>query len=895
MTEMSPVERIFFAALEKTTPEVRSAYLDVACGDDADLRQRVERLLTAHPQVGSFLAPPAVDPSADPLAATAAHVPSPDNGLSAEPASAAIGNVLAGRYKLLQQIGEGGMGTVFMAEQSSPVKRMVAVKIIKAGMDTAQVIARFEAERQALAMMDHPSIAKVLDAGATETGRPFFVMELVKGVPITGFCDQNQLTPRERLELFVPVCQAIQHAHMKGIIHRDIKPSNVLIALYDGKPVPKVIDFGVAKAAGQKLTERTMFTAFGALVGTLEYMSPEQAELNQLDIDTRSDIYSLGVLLYELLTGTTPLTRQRIKDAAYSEILRLIREEEPPKPSTRLSESKDSLASLSAQRKTEPARLAKLVRGELDWIVMKALDKDRSRRYETANGLARDIEHHLNDEAVEACPPSAGYRLRKFARKHKTALIATTAFALLLLAGAIVSTWQAVRATRAESEAQEQRNTALAAEQDANRQRDYASEAEKKAQDEARKARAQAQMAVAYKTFIRDDLLGQAAFFADKLPRDAKWSVLLDRAADRLKLHPADQPLVEASIRTTIGSAYYGLGMYQEALPQLERACELFRRELVATAPFDKDEYTRQKEYTPTLWTLASLHDAQGQFEKARPIWQLVRERMQRSPGAVGAQEKQELMEVVTNTTNIVRVSHGDPEIDVGHMASLKFFQDLPEEFEGQFLKALLFLAEGKYAAVETILRRSLKDWRPSNPPTSNDEDDVEEIKTMLGAAMLHQAKYDEARKLLEPLLESLRERCGDEHPKVAFLQQQVGYAYLMQKDFAKAEELLRPCLKTLARQTPDHFLRFDAESLLGAAIAGQQKYAEAEPLLLSGYEGLKARTKQMRAPEMIRLTESVERLVKFHEATGNREKADAWRKKAPLELLPRPGQVEPK
>ncbi len=318
-----------------------------------------------------------------------------------------------GPYKLLQQIGEGGMGVVYMAEQEQPVRRKVALKIIKPGMDSKQVVARFEAERQALAMMDHTNIARVFDAGTTESGRPYFVMELVHGVPITHYCDSNQLTPRERLELFIPVCQAIQHAHQKGIIHRDIKPSNVLVTMYDDRPVPKVIDFGVAKAIEQRLTERTLFTQYGVLVGTFEYMSPEQAEMNAFGVDTRSDIYSLGVLLYELLTGSTPIERIRLREAALGELVRLIKEEEPPRPSVRLSGSGD-LPKIAALRKTEPARLSKLVRGEVDWIVMKCLEKDRTRRYETANALARDVERHLKDEPVEACPPSAGYRLRKF-------------------------------------------------------------------------------------------------------------------------------------------------------------------------------------------------------------------------------------------------------------------------------------------------------------------------------------------------------------------------------------------------------------------------------------------------------------------------------------------------
>jgi serine/threonine protein kinase/tetratricopeptide (TPR) repeat protein len=353
-------------------------------------------------------------------------------------------------------IGEGGMGAVWMAEQREPMQRRVALKILKAGMDSRQVVARFEAERQALALMDHPNIAKVLDGGTTACCRPYFVMELVKGTPITKYCDAHRLTPRERLELFLPVCHAIQHAHQKGIIHRDIKPANVLVAPYDGRPVPKVIDFGVAKAVGQRLTERTLFTGFGSVIGTLEYMSPEQAELNNQDIDTRSDIYALGVLLYELLTGTTPLSRERVKETAFIETLRLIREEEPTRPSTRLSElgrsgypvgrfskpshraeATSSLASISAQRHMEPARLTKEVRGELDWIVMKALEKDRNRRYETANGLATDVVHYLADEPVQACPPSTWYRFRKFARRKKAGLaIAGLVLLLIVLLGA---------------------------------------------------------------------------------------------------------------------------------------------------------------------------------------------------------------------------------------------------------------------------------------------------------------------------------------------------------------------------------------------------------------------------------------------------------------------------
>jgi WD40 repeat protein/serine/threonine protein kinase len=471
--EFRRVKEIFLAALEKESRAERADYLSEACGKKEALRRQVEALLRKHEQAGSFLEGPPVDlsPTGD------AQPHEGEDNESRESAPAEGPGTRIGPYKLLQQIGEGGMGVVYMAEQEQPVRRKVALKIIKPGMDSAQVIARFEAERQALAMMDHTHIAKVHDAGTTDTGRPYFVMELVHGLPITQFCDDNQLTPRERLALFVPVCQAIQHAHQKGIIHRDIKPSNVLVTLYDDKPVPKVIDFGVAKAIEQRLTEKTLFTQFGVLVGTFEYMSPEQAEMNAFGVDTRSDIYSLGVLLYELLTGTTPLEREQLRAAALSELVRLIKEEEPPRPSVRLSSS-NSLPKIAAARKTEPAKLSKLVRGEIDWIVMKCLEKDRSRRYETANGLARDVERYLHDEAVEACPPSAGYRLRKFARKYWMPVTIGAAFALLLVAGVVVSTWQAVRAKRAESDAVLQRDLATDAAEEATMKRQEAEAAQ---------------------------------------------------------------------------------------------------------------------------------------------------------------------------------------------------------------------------------------------------------------------------------------------------------------------------------------------------------------------------------------------------------------------------------
>jgi eukaryotic-like serine/threonine-protein kinase len=461
------VKELFVAALEVVDPATRRELLDRACGSDPELRQRVEVLLNAHDHPESALERPFAGPANT----------GPFEPLGAESRTAA-GLVVAGRYKLLEMIGEGGMGEVWVADQLEPIKRRVAIKMIKPGMDSRSILARFEAERQALALMDHPNIAKVLDAGTTEDGRPYFVMELVKGTPITEFCDVRKLTAPERLKLFIPVCQAIQHAHTKGIIHRDIKPSNVLVALHDETPVPKVIDFGVNKAIGQQLTAKTLYTGFGALIGTPAYMAPEQATFNQLDIDTRADVYALGVLLYELLAGSPPFEPERLKKAAIDEVLRLVREEEPQRPSQRLSTSQ-SKATIAATRQSNPDQLAKLIRGELDWIVMKSLEKDRSRRYETAAGLAKDVERYLKDEPVEACPPTFGYRVRKTIRKNKAAVITTALVLVVALVAVAGQTWNMLRAQAAEAEAVAARNAEAEQRDESERQRDAVIEAGK--------------------------------------------------------------------------------------------------------------------------------------------------------------------------------------------------------------------------------------------------------------------------------------------------------------------------------------------------------------------------------------------------------------------------------
>jgi eukaryotic-like serine/threonine-protein kinase len=635
------IESIFAAAVELPTAEDRAAYVERACGGDAALRGQVQALLNAYARAGHLLDRP---------------VPGGPELTAAYQADSQPGAVIAGRYKLLEAIGEGGMGAVWAAEQTQPVRRKVALKLIKPGMDSKSVLARFDAERQALAVLDHPNIAKVLDGGATESGRPFFVMEYVKGVPITEYCESVRLTVSDRLQLFVQVCSAVQHAHQKGIIHRDLKPSNILVAPYDDRAVPKVIDFGLAKAMHQSLTAHTLFTAHETVLGTPIYMSPEQAQLNNMDVDTRSDIYSLGVLLYELLTGTTPLEKKRLKEAAWEEVKRLIREEEPPRPSMRLS-STETLPSLAACRQTEPARLTREVRGELDWIVMKSLEKDRARRYETANGLARDIQRYLADEVVEARPPSTAYRLQKFVHRHKAQATAAGLIALALLAGVAGTTYGLIRAEQAwsaekrraegeskakldaeakQAEAEKQQRRAEAGEKlagvrlaEVEAEKKKVEAETKKAQEERRKADNEKQIAVAVQVFLQSKLLGQADVEqqADILllsgrssaEADPKVTVreLLDRAAEELapdRIEAAfPQPMVQAAILSTVGNTYCGVGDFQRAAAFLERSLALCRREL---GPDHRDTLAIMNDLAVAYWDAGKLDLALPLFEE---------------------------------------------------------------------------------------------------------------------------------------------------------------------------------------------------------------------------------------------------------------------------------------
>ncbi len=561
--DLRRVKALFNSALDLPGPSDRSAYVDRECGDDTELRRRVNELLAAYDQGASELehSLTAAVASGDDAGQIAAGFEPPDRPVDRtasftsqeEPTASLIGSVIAGRYKIRQEIGEGGMGSVYLGEQVRPIKRMVALKVIKPGMDSRAVLARFESERQALALMDHPNIAKVLDAGSTETGRPYFVMELVKGIPVTEYCDQHRLGVPERLGLIRTICSAVQHAHQKGIIHRDLKPSNILIESHDDKPVPKVIDFGLAKAtSGHRLTEQSLFTAFGSVAGTPLYMAPEQAGFNVLDVDTRADIYALGVILYELLTGSTPIRRETLQRAALDEILRVIREDEPPTPSSRLSTS-DGLSTLAANRHMEPSHLSRFLRGDLDRIVMKALAKERQRRYDSAIGLANDIERFINHEPVSAGPPSAAYRVRKFVRRNRGGVIAASGVLVALIGGIIGTTLGILEANKQSRLARAQSELALAGQKQAEERL-------------AQRNKANEILLSIFRDLNHDDSVNETLPLANRLGKQ------LDVAAAQIEGDAVTDPLGVARMQAALGGSMHSLGHSKQAITVLTKA-----------------------------------------------------------------------------------------------------------------------------------------------------------------------------------------------------------------------------------------------------------------------------------------------------------------------------------
>ncbi len=1092
-----------FLAARELAPDRRATFLTGACGDDKSLRDAVEGLLSARdasvarPGTLSQLATDAGPLTESPRSPTAADLA--DRSLGVGP-----GTVLAERYTLTEKIGEGGMGSVWAARQLEPVKRSVAVKLVKAGMDSRSVLARFEQERQALALMDHPSIARVFDAGMTPTGQPFFVMELVDGQPLTWFCDDERLTPRQRLELFVPICQAVQHAHQKGIVHRDLKPGNILVTRVDGKPTPKVIDFGLVKATEGSLLDMSMATQLGAVVGTLEYMAPEQAGFVGTDIDTRADIYSLGVILYEVLTGQRPVDARRLKQATLTEMVRIIQEEDPDKPSRRLA-SEATLTEVAAARHTEPGKLLSQLRGDLDCVVMKCLEKQRERRYASANGLARDIQRFLADEVVEARPPSTGYRMGKFLRRNRGSALAAVAVAAALIVGVVAFARQArvagqqrdLARTAEQAEARQrlladqERDRAVAAEAQAQRDRSRAQGSEAQALEDRNLALQQRQRAdsesaaaKAVNDFLQNDLLAQASASNQsgetaRPDPDLKVRTALDRAAARVAGKFDRQPELEAAIRNTIGRAYLDLGQYPEAAKQLERAVELYRRNLGTNHPRTLsttnqlgDVYRLQGKYAEAealccrvleisrrvlgpehpdtlsaMHGVAAIYDLQGKYPAAESLYLQVLERRRR---VLGPEHPDTLVSMNTLAANydmqgkypqadalysqtlavrrrVLGPEHPGTLWSANELAWVQIEEGKYAQAEALYLETLeiqkrvlgpehpstlsssnglayLYLCKGEYPQAETLWRQALevsgrvlgpehpntlsilnnvaevcdrqgkyaqaealnaqaleirrRVLGPEHPDTLSSMNNLAKARAMQGkyaeAEALHgqaleisrrvlgpehpdtlngmywmatattlQGRSGEAEALYRQVLEVRRRTLGSEHPDTlttlaglaSMYQAQGRYpqaetcaaqalagrrqalgpdhaetldvtatlalACQAQGKFAESETLARQAVELDRQRRPDDWRRFHAESVLGASLAGQKKYAEAEPLLIGGCEGMVARKQRMAVPDLDHLDRALGRVVQLYEAWGKPELAAEWRTRA--------------
>ncbi len=777
-----------------------------------------------------------------------------------------------GPYRLLQKLGEGGMGEVWEAEQTEPVWRRVAVKIIKLGMDTREVVTRFEAERQALAMMDHPSIARVFDAGATESGRPYFAMELVSGVPITDYCDRHRLGTRDRLKLFMQVCEGVQHAHQKGIIHRDLKPSNVMVTLQDGRPVPKIIDFGVAKATAHQLTDKTLFTQLGVLIGTPEYMSPEQAELTGLDIDTRSDIYSLGMMLYQLLAGLLPFDPQELRRAALAEIQRRIREEEPPKPSTRLARLDPETATrLAASRGGEAKALVRRLEGDLDWIVMKALDKDRTRRYETASAFAMDVARHLADEPVRARPPSAAYRARKFVRRHTVGVAAAAVVVLALLLGIAGTTAGLLRARRAEAEARREAETA--------RQ-------------------------------VSDFLVG---LFRVSDPGEARGNTvtareILDKGARQIERELAEEPAVRARLMQTMGEVYDALGLYREAAPLLERALATREQALGAGAPevgetltelgsvyrlqgrYEEAEAVLRRALGPreraaetaplplaaTLEAMARLEYARGRFDEAEELFRralAIEERVlgPADPGLAGA------------LSDLAKLQYERGKYDEAerlHKRTLDLFErslgaDHPQVAASLQKLADVYRTQGKNGEAERLYERSLAIREKALGP---DHPDLAVGLNNLASLYTQEGRSADARRLYERALAIWERTFGPDHPNVAASLHNLGNLYLTEGRDSEAESLYERSLaikeKVMGPEDPSVALSLQT---LAYVSTRRGKYSEAEDLLR---RALSIQERKL-APENLYFAYTFHYLANVYRGQGRLAEADGLYRRA--------------
>ncbi|MEZ6233118.1 MAG: serine/threonine-protein kinase [Phycisphaerales bacterium] len=848
----------FLQAAALPTTQV-APFLDQACAGDPELRRDVERMLGARDQESVFSSlARGLSPMHDRMRADVASAPTlvgPDDAAIA-PGEQQGDRI--GKYVLLEPIGEGGFGRVWVAEQREPVRRRVALKVIKVGLDTRQVVARFDAERQALALMDHPGIAKVLDAGATATGRPYFVMELCKGDDIAAYCDRSSLGIPQRLELFAQVCAAVQHAHAKGVIHRDIKPANVLVADVDGHPTPRVIDFGIAKAIDSRLTEQTLYTQHRQLIGTPEYMSPEQAE-GSLDIDTRSDVYSLGVLLYELLTGSTPLSRQQVRSASHAEMQRLIREVDPPKPSTRLGQSADTIAAIAAKRNTQPERLGTLLRGELDWIVMKAMEKDRIRRYDTASALADDVRRYLAGEPISAAPPSVAYRARKLIARNR-GLAATVALVALALVLGLVGTGLGL------IDANSERERAQAA-----------GEREADARHIAEERLAEAEAAVEF----LDSMLGAVDPLAQG--RDVTVRQVLDKSAASIDDRFASRPLVAARLQGTIGRTYLNLGALQQAEAPLRRQVELRTASL---GPDDRD--TRRAVNDLGLW----LHAAGRHDEAEAALKQAIEtnESLFGRDDAITAESIDALANLYTEQT---RFEEAEPLVEESIQAHTRLDgPDSTETLSARNSLAMIYSETGRAEQAEPMFRDLLAAFESSHGPdsllaldvrgnlawllyyraTSNRDADTaarldeartlgesiiedgtrvlgEEHRITLNAMNNLASVYKELDMVDQALDLQIREMeiatraLGENHPDLIVSLANIGNTY---RNLGRYEEAL-PYQQRAIRMAREH-LEPDAYGLLlnlawhGACLRALGRYAEAEPLVLEAH-GIALRT----------------------------------------------------
>ena len=823
--------RRLFMALADLAVSERPAALERACGADAALRAEVEALLRADAAAGDFMASPT---SSEPPGVVVDAVASAQEKAGA----------LIGRYKLLEQIGEGGMGTIWMAEQREPVKRRVALKIIKLGMDTKQVIARFEAERQALAMMEHPHIARVLDAGATDAGRPYFVMEYIKGIPIVEYCDQEKVDTKSRLELFTKVCQAIQHAHQKGIIHRDIKPSNVLVTLHDGVPVPKVIDFGIAKATSAELTKKTLFTQYAQILGTPEYMAPEQAEMSGLDIDTRADVYSLGVLLYELLTGTKPFDAKTALQVGFQELLRTIREDEPQKPSTRVS-TRGAAAVVGGRPDVNVRAWSERLRGDLDWIVMKALEKDRARRYDTPNGFAEDVARFLRDEAVLAAPPSAGYRLRKFVLRRRRLVAAVGVAVLLLLAGVVGTSWGMVQALR-----ERDRTEVARAEAQQNLQKAQAAEARalRNAEETQEVAEFQAQLLAgldvpAMGIGLRQALLGSVApgqrdavanslaavNFTD-LALGALDANVFQRSIRTIETSFADQPGMQARLLQVVGETMRGLGLVAPARATVLRALEMTKQ-----AFGDGDPRT----LAVTASLLGVQRDA-GEFEAVERGSRQLLTALEKVPDARASDFAQVHVLLGKSLS-----SSGKLDEAVAHLTKARdlfaqaFGSDGIDELSVRHSLVVLTGRRGQYAEAERLARELLVELRRVLGPQ---HDQTLSTASVLGSILNETDNLAAAEPILREVFDAFRQRFGDAHPRTLHAKGTLAANLERQGWLDEAERMAREAyaeqVRVLGERHPE---TLQSLGKLGAIHLRRGDALAAEPVLTAAVAGLRA------------------------------------------------------